>query len=100
MAEIPETAITWTHDDGQICIDTRSAKVANRLRRLGVEPTANDMPVGGYASFRTDESKVRIVLMAPREPQTLTEAEREVMRERMRVLNARTSSQNQPKEAP
>jgi hypothetical protein len=99
MAEIPETAITWVHDTGEIHIDTRSAKVANKLRRLGVEPVTNDMPVGGYASFRTDESKVRIVLMAPREPQDLSEEEREVMRERMRAINTRSSPQIQPKEA-
>lgn len=100
MAEIPETAITWTHDDGQIHIDTRSAKVANRLRRLGVEPITNDMPVGGYASFRTDETKVRIVLMAPRPSQDLSEEERQVRRERMMVVNAASRSQNPPKEAP
>jgi len=100
MAEIPETAITWTHDDGQIHIDTRSAKVANKLRRLGVEPVTNDMPVGGYASFRTDETKVRIVLMAPREPQDLSEEERAVVRKRMRALGAVSRLRNQPKEAP
>lgn len=100
MAEIPETAITWVHDTGEIHIDTRSAKVANKLRRLGVEPVTNDMPVGGYASFRTDESKVRIVLMAPREPKDLSEEEREAMRERMRALGAASRSQIQPKETP
>ncbi len=97
MAEIPETAITWTHDDGQICIDTRSARVVNKLRRIGIEPEYNDMPGGGYASFRTDESKLRIVLMAPREPKDLSEEERQVMRERMMVVNAASRSQNQPK---
>ena len=100
MAEIPETAITWTHDDGKIHIDTRSAKVVNKLLRMGIEPEYNEMPGGGYASFRTDESAVRIVLMAPREPKHLSEEEREVMRERMRAINTRSSSQNQPKEAP
>ena len=44
MAEIPETAITWTHDDGKIHIDTRSAKVVNKLLRMGIEPEYNEMP--------------------------------------------------------
>lgn len=100
MAEIPETAITWVHDTGEIHIDTRSAKVINKLRKIGIEPVDDDTARGGYVSFRTDETAVRIVLMAPREPKHISEEERGVMRERMRALNTRTSSQNQPKEAP
>lgn len=57
MAEIQETGITWDHDTGDIWIDTRRKKVANRLKALGLKPIHE---LADYTSFRTTDSEITI----------------------------------------
>jgi len=56
--EIRETGLSWDHDTGDVCISTRSQKVANRLRKLGFAPEDPDSK--DYLTFRAKDSELRV----------------------------------------
>ena len=58
--EIVETGITWEHDTGNIVISTRSQKIANRLKSLGLAPDYNESD--DYLTFRSSEADLRITI--------------------------------------